>query len=403
MFKGNRKYYFVFAAVFIGIVVLQYFQPKPTDWKKSYMQKDKIPFGCYAMVELMKNTYSRNFEISKQSIYNMDAADAGRDKSLILINDQLTFSKLDTKQLFRFLAMGNKVLLCANTFDGKLADTLHIQTNYNWFSQFESIDSLLKKPGFSVRFVQPDNNTPNKKPYFYNQAAVESYFSKFDSTRFKVIAVNQQNKPLLIHTSVGSGELYLCTTPDAFTNLFIVNSPTRYYPYALLSLLKNNTIIWDEYYKTYNVQTDSPLKFIFNSDALYMAWLLLVLGVIIFMIFEFKRRQRPIEVVKPLENSTLRFVDVISHVYFNSGNHLHIAEEKIQYFYFDIRQKFHVNTHVIDTDFMDKVSKLSGVDYDAVKTLFTYCERLRQAPSLTEYDLIELNNRINNFKQKSIR
>ena len=57
----------------------------------------------------------------------------------------------------------------------------------------------------------------------------------------------------------------------------------------------------------------------------------------------------------------------------------------------------------MNDEFYGGISKLSGVDLSDVKKLFSYCQNLKQAPSLTQYDLLELNDRINNFKQKSIR
>ena len=108
-------------------------------------------------------------------------------------------------------------------------------------------------------------------------------------------------------------------------------------------------------------------------------------------------------IVKPLENTTLKFVDVISQVYFNSKNHKYIAEEKIQYFYFEVRKKFGVNTSEINDDFLKTIHTISNIDLKDVKALFSYCENLKHAPSITENDLQELNNRINNFKLKSIR
>lgn len=400
MLKGNRKYYAVLAVVFIAIVAIQYLQPKRVNWSRTYLRKDKIPFGCYAIFELLEKTYAPEVAVNRQSLYGFNAEEAG-DQALLLVNDEIKLSKLDTKSLFDFLEKGNKVLLCANQFGDRLADTLKLNTTYNWSSLFIKPDSLLKKPSFGIRFVQPKNN--HGGTYTYSEAAVESYFTSFDTTLFRVMAVDKKEAPVLISAHIGKGQLFISTTPDAFANVFVTNHANRHYAYGLLSLIKSRRLIWDEYYKTYNVQTGSPFKFIFENDALYMAYCILVLSIIIFMVFELKRRQRAIPVVKPLENSTLQFVDVISNVYYNSNNHLHIAREQIAYFYFEIRQKFQVNTNLPDDELFEKVSRLSGVDVAAVRTLFVYCERLKTSPSLSEYDLLELNDRINNFKQKSIR
>ena len=59
MFKGNRKYYSVLALIFIAVIVLQYMQPKPINWTRTYFKKDKIPFGCYAIFNLLENNFAK--------------------------------------------------------------------------------------------------------------------------------------------------------------------------------------------------------------------------------------------------------------------------------------------------------------------------------------------------------
>lgn len=401
MFKGNKKYYYILAIVFIGVVVLQYMQPKPINWSRTYLKKDKIPFGCYAIFNLIENNYANKVIVNQQTIYDINNQINDSLNTLIIVNDKIEFTKLDLQSLYKFIKKGNTVFLASNQYQSTLKDTFKLDTQYNWGTTNSSVDSLILKPSFEVRYIAAKNNF--LKSYIYPQVATESYFTGFDTTLFRVSSVNKQNNPVLIEAKIGNGKLIISSLPDVFGNLFIVNHNNRYYTYTLLSKIKNKTIIWDEYYKTYNVQQKGLFQFIFSNDSLYMGYMILMIGLFIFMIFEMKRRQRPIPIIKPLQNSTLEFVDVISHVYFNSKNHKHIAEETILYFYFFIRKKFNVSTNEINNELFDIVSKLSGVDLLEVKKLLHYCENLKQAPSLTQYDLLELNDRINNFKQKSIR
>ncbi len=401
MFKGNRKYYSVLALIFIAVITLQYLQPKPINWSRTYFKKDKIPFGCYAIFNLLENNFAKKIITNKQTLYSLNAETTESNQTLILIDNNIELSKLDVKSLFSFLKKGNTVLISASNFSKALKDTFNIDTQENWITKSTSIDSLLTKRAFEIQYTQPKNNL--LKSYVYPTVATESYFTKFDTTLFKVSSINKQHQAVLLETSIGRGKLVLSSLPDVFGNLFIVNHTNRFYVYTLLSKVKNNTIIWDENYKTHNVQQKGIFQFIFNNDALYMGYCIAIIGLLFFMVFEMKRKQRSIQIIKPLQNSTLEFVDVISHVYFNSKNHKHIAEEKINYFYFDIRKKFSVNTNAINDEFYHTIHQLSGVDLEAVKKLFSYCENLKLAPSLTEQDLLELNNRIINFKQKSIR
>jgi hypothetical protein len=191
--------------------------------------------------------------------------------------------------------------------------------------------------------------------------------------------------------------------PDVFGNYFVANHPNRHLAYTLLSLLKNKNLVWDEYYKSTKVNNDSFLKFIIENDSLYAAYLLLFFSLLIYMITEGRRRQRPIPVVEPVSNSTLEFVNVISHVYFNAKNHQSIAIEKIKYFYEEVRKKFNVHTGQINESFISEISELSGIEHKLVKQLFVYCEKIKAASEITEYDLIELNRQISNFNKNSLR
>jgi len=401
MFKGNRKYYMVLAIIFIAVVLLHYFKPEPVNWSRTYNKADKIPFGCYAIFNLLEGTYAESVEVNSQDLYNLNESTLTSGQTLLIINDKAMFSKLELESLFAFLEKGNTVLISANSFNSVLCDTFKLRLQENTNFGTSSFDSLINKPAFEIGYVQPKNNI--EKSYRYPAIASESYFSEIDTGRFTIIAQNKKQMPVLLEASIGKGKLLLSSLPDIFGNLFIVQNDNRNYVYTLLSKLKNRTMIWDEYYKTYGGPKQSVFSFIFSSDALYMAYCIAILGLLIFMAFEIKRRQRFIAVITPLKNSTLEFVDVVSHVYFNTHNHKHIAEETIKYFYFDIYKKFHLSTASLDETFYKALHNLSGIDIDKIKALFSYCENLRHAPGLTQYDLLELNDRITNFKKQSMR
>jgi hypothetical protein len=51
----------------------------------------------------------------------------------------------------------------------------------------------------------------------------------------------------------------------------------------------------------------TPLRFFLTNDFLRWALRLSVFGLILYILFEMKRRQRVIPVITPLRNSTVRF------------------------------------------------------------------------------------------------
>ncbi len=399
MFKNNKKFIYIFCGIFALVIAIQFYMPKETNWSRTYLNKNKSPFGCFAIYNLMQNAYSNSFRTNNQTLYNLKDLQ-NKQASLVIVNDNVNFNKNDMRSLFEFLNKGNSVFIAVNSFYGALADTFHLKTTLDYADYFASVDSLIKKDGVKIKL-----NAANykKQTFAYSRIATTAYFTSFDTTRFSVLAGFAKDKACFIATTVGKGKLYLMSMPDVFGNYFIVDHPNRQLAYAILSKIKNDELIWDEYYKTYNVTSYSFIKFILESDALYTAYLLIIFILILYMIFEGRRRQRAIPIVAPPVNSTLEFVNVVSHVYYNSKNHQSIAAEKIRYFYELVRRKFHVNTNNINEEFLKEITELSGVEYKLVKQLFTYCEKLKQPVDITENELIELNRQIHNFNKNSLR
>ncbi len=399
MFKGNKKFIYIFCGIFALVIAVQYFLPKPINWTRTYLSKDKSPFGCFAIYNLLEDVYSKSYRINNQTFYNLNNLQK-KKTSLLIVNDNVNFNKNDIKALFSFLERGNSVFISVNEYRGALADTFHLRTDFDYNDYFVSVDSLIKKEGVTISF---NASNLKKKTFAYSRVASSCYFRNFDTTQFKVLANCEKDKACLISATIGKGKLYLMSMPDVFGNYFIANNPNRQLVYTLLSLIKNDELIWDEYYKTYNVTNYSFIKFVLESDSLYAAYLMIVFILVFYMIFEGRRRQRAIPVVEPPKNSTLEFINVVSHVYYNSKNHQSIAAEKIKYFYETIRRRFHVNTNQINDAFFDEVSVLSGIEKKLVRQLFIYCEKLKEPNEINENELVELNRQIHNFNKNSLR
>ncbi|MBK9285798.1 MAG: hypothetical protein IPM51_15995 [Sphingobacteriaceae bacterium] len=398
MFKDHKKYLYAFIGIFIVIIGTQYLLPKPVNWNRTYLGKDKSPFGGFAIKHLLKGVYANQVEENKQTFYNLNNK-VSDSTSILLINDKIELNKNDYQNLIQILEKGATVFIAANEYFGVLADSMHLKTSYVSFNFHENFDSLLMKNGDEIQLLQTNANTK----YIYPQVAWVSYFENFDSTSFRVEAVTKNNLACLLKKSVGKGNLYLFSTPDVFSNYFIVNHANRFLTYSLLSRIKTKKIIWDEYYKTYNVSNYSFLKFILDHDSLYTAYLVLIFTIFIYMLTEGRRRQRAIPVIEPVKNTTLEFIDVISHVYFNSQQHHNIAQEKIRYFYEHIRHKFNVNTAALHEKTYHEISELSGIEFKKITQLFNYCEKLIASTDVSELELIELNRQIINFNKNSLR
>lgn len=115
------------------------------------------------------------------------------------------------------------------------------------------------------------------------------------------------------------------------------------------------------------------------------------------MIFNAKRRQRIIKIIKPLPNTTVGFVKTVSNLYFETQDHKNLIEKKITYFLEKIRTDYHLDTSNLNDEFIEKLSSKSGRKKELVKKTIGYINWLRSKNEFFEENLINLNRHIEAF------
>lgn len=104
------------------------------------------------------------------------------------------------------------------------------------------------------------------------------------------------------------------------------------YTENILSYFSEGDIIWYTKGPKDERISGSPLRYIMSQPPLKSAWFLGLFGILIFMIFNAKRKQRIVPIIKPLENLTVDFTKTIGNLYYQEGDHTNIIDKKIIYF-----------------------------------------------------------------------
>jgi len=218
-----------------------------------------------------------------------------------------------------------------------------------------------------------------------------------------VLGVNSRGEANFIRIPYGEGELYISTLPYAFTNYHLLDEENADYAFKALSYLPDGNIFWDEYYKVGRRQIESPLRFILSKESLRWTCYLTMAGVLLFVIFMGRRRQRIIPEIRPLPNTTLEFAHTVGQLYYQHGDHKNIAEKKILYFLEHIRSHFGVNTSERNEEFNRVVAARSGIDLENVRGIFGYIDATLVKNRISEEELIALNKAIERFYTASRR
>ncbi|OUJ75593.1 DUF4350 domain-containing protein [Hymenobacter crusticola] len=413
----NRRFqlYLLGLLVLFGAyVAAEYYRPKPVDRTPTFINHDKIPYGTYALFDLLPDLFKRPVQTVREPIFNQLYPSANPDNPSIDSNEPLAtnvnycfvnsifrLDSLDCNALLRFVASGNHVFIAAEEFDAELSDTLHFDTDtYARVRTLRNGMGALRTDSVTLRFAA--GGPASQRRFRYpRQLATTHFVLDSTDTRPKVLAADTRNHPVLLRISHGRGSFYLCSVPIAFTNLYVLRPQTSDFAFAGLSYLPApRTVWWDEYQKQGRIGQQSLLRVMLRYPALRTALYASLLGVVLFIAFEAKRRQRIIPVLKPLPNTTLLFTRTVASLYQQGNNHQLIAEKKISLFLEYIRTRFHENTHnLTDELFRERLAQKAGLTRTRVDELIRLINFARTAPRVSDQDLLTLSRRISDFRR----
>ncbi len=193
--------------------------------------------------------------------------------------------------------------------------------------------------------------------------------------------------------------------PYAFSNYAMIKPGNADFAAIALARMPVQTTWWDEYYKS-GKNKYSPLHVILSKKGLRWAYYLSISGLFLFVIFMGKRRQRIIPVQDPMKNTSLEFAETVGQVYFSKKDHQNLARKQIKYFYDFIRTKYHMNVSVewnrSEKEFLDHLSNRTGIPVEELQELFRTINYIESSDSINTQELLELNKRIDKFKNKTI-
>ena len=155
----------------------------------------------------------------------------------------------------------------------------------------------------------------------------------------------------------------------------------------------------DNFHKSGKSFYTSPMYLFLNTKEFKWAYYLILIGSLIYIIFEGKRKQRAIPVVTPLKNQTLAFTRTIADMYYEKGQPELMTKHKIDYFLEYLRSRLHVSTqNLADETFLRNLALRSNMELEDVKNLMALIGKLKAKQHVTETELKDLNKKIQAFK-----
>ena len=382
--------YILFLSVLFGLYLwAQLTAKKQLDWTLSLDYTEKQPYGAMVLHRILPSLFKDGIKVSSKTFYELKDSLKAND-NLFVLAQQFEPGKEDINAMLAFAEKGHTIFLSAESFGTKLKDTLRVDedNNFTRFMSFNESDSIY------LEFTNPALQTDEK--FYFRSINLRHSFTKYVIDSASVFVKGENNDVFTLRIPWGKGNIFLNSTPALFTNIYALQDNHKFIA-SSLSPLPDTRLVWLENYQVGTRELATPLRFILTHEPLAWAYYLIIFSILLFMIFEAKRKQRPIPVIPPLTNSSLEFAGTIGNLYYQRGDHKNIAEKRIHFFFDYVRTHFYLQGH--EPDFISRLSAKSAKPEQQVRSLIVTIQSCIQAKSISVNELSDLNKKIEEFYQ----
>lgn len=422
--KSSRNFLFAMLVLFVLFCLLQVNLPKKFVWSPTFSHVDKQPFGCFVFDSVLTQSLPNGYHVTKKTFFQLDQEHAKEKISVLMVVDQHNLKQLDVKYLCNIARRGGKVMVVASSSfdDGRNADTVVVDELERTFKVRIEDGMYFSLRGILAGLKAHDNDmydtiywnnretmyAAQSYRMFYNMVggtlfvdsvpkvkrlaytlSTAGYDYKLDSlyvgdfTRFDTIVDEKERieridtfaikkVPTAVSVPYGKGEVIFVSSPLLFTNYGMLEGNTFVYIFRLMSYLADLPVYRTEAY----VKTDamlvaeqSPFREFIKRPPLRWALYLALLGVVLFMIFTARRRQRVIPIISKPANRSLEFIQLIGTLYYQRKDHVDLVRKKFKLFAEELRKTAGVDISDVNTDDREYLllAEKTGMNSDRLK------------------------------------
>ncbi len=335
--------------------------------------------------------------------------------SYVFIGVQNHYTREDLDSLLAFVANGNNAFLSVNELSYGLGDALQI--SYCGEHDADDVHRTFTDTAANLNLIHPNLKLKdplklvykpiNKaKTYTWKYFFIDSWCETNDRVA-KLGKIEKQHN--FIKVPYEDGFFYLHSTPIVFTNYYMRDSSTLAYAQNVFAHLPDGAIYWDEGSRYYHYNDESPqsrdrnpfgqsqLKYILSEPAMKWAFYTLLAGVVLYIMFYMKRRQKIIPVVEPYANTSVEYVQTVGGLYFMKQEHRKLTDQQFKLFLTFVRNRYRLNTQQLDEEFMKRLAMNSMLEPEKIRYIFGQQQGFIGREAISETELIDFNRSLEYF------
>ncbi len=417
----SGKILIIVGSVLVLILLIYYFgldekeESYTSDsWIETYDPQDKGPYGTYVLKELLDTTglFGEFLQLDAPLEETLE------DDSLIndiyfFVGKQNYMSDSTSNFLMEFVEKGNTALMATSEFPEKLInllchydDTIFSQSEYSQSQSFKFLHPELSSKRYQFDYIYNNKKDIHTWNYFDTSAFIESQYRTLIP-----LGTASSNKVNFIRINYGDGQLILHSIPYAFTNVSLMKNDGFMYIENVLRHVPPGRIQWDRYNLDYHWENGegtgdsngggedrvSKIQFILDNPPLLWAFIILLIGALLYALFKGKRMQKIIPAVESKKNLSLEYINTLSSLYLQEKKHQKLVHLKQKTFLNYIAERYYMHTNKPDSKFIAKLANKSSVPESLIIDIFKTFDELEHTIDVTDDQLINLHQKIETF------
>lgn len=373
--------------------------PKSSNWTPYYESQYKTPYGTKVFLEQLKDIFPGIWiETIKDKTPDYLSENYYTAGTYFYINPVFHLWKDEYQWIEDMENDPNDAFICTSSSIAEPYKRYGIKVKR---TREDSLELKLKN-------LKYDEEGASEKSYtiIHRRPSQTYYFSKIPdyATILGTIEVDGVEQPNYIglYKTDSEAALYFHSQPDLFSNYHMLNGDDGLYALNSMSHLRyTDYIYWDGYgtARRYRMPpsdggTSSLLRYIKSSGPLTYAMFTLISLALLFFIVNYKRIIRPAEILRPVKNSSIDYINIIAALFEGENNKLRAAQYRTNYILDRIKAKYHLDTTELNDEFLNALAIKSEVDESGLRSFIYQLRKTRDNMAMDSEEFLDYNKAI---------
>lgn len=376
MNKTFKIYAVIFIVMMLILALLEVNKKETTDWRKNFDPNEKSPFGLFVFSNEAKDLFKNKLKEIEQTPYEYYNQKKGAHNIIVIEHD---IDRESWKKILEQVSAGSDAMLMVSNIPKEISDSIGFYDSDISFEE-ENVLKLTDKK-YQNDFIQLDK-FPSGRGFSYIKPQAEILG--------KTVEKKNTDQANFIKVQFGKGIIYAHSEPLFLTNYYLLKPGNVKYAQDVFSYLPDRETLW--FVESKSKVSRFFMRFVLSNPALKYAWWTFLGGLILFIFFNAKRKQRIVPVIEPLRNTSVDFVKSIGNLYLQEGDFHDMMAKKAQYFLNKVRMDLLIDTQNIDEEFAKKLQMKTGKSIEKINEAISLIKRAQDPyASVMKEDLEKIN------------